>query len=154
MVSCARKGMSVVRLKCGDPTIFGRAGEEIEALKSSAVEFEIVPGISAAFAAAAAARISLTDRRSASRVIFATGHLAEEEQDPNYWTEIAHRETTLVVYMPGPNLGTIAAKLCRAGLSSETPCLLISRASHADQREQQSTLGELPKVGKLEPPSI
>src|SRR5262249_31637385 len=86
MITCARKGMSVVRLKSGDPTIFGRAGEEIDALKSAGIPFEIVPGISAAFAAAAAARISLTDRRTASRVTFATGHLAESERDPDYWS--------------------------------------------------------------------
>ena len=154
MITCARKGMSVVRLKSGDPTIFGRAGEEIEILKSAGVPFEIVPGISAAFAAAAAAGISLTDRRTASRVTFATGHLAEGNHDSDYWSAIAHANTTLVIYMPGPGLGNIANRLRDAGLPAETPCLLVSRASLAEQREQRCTLGKIRNIGALQTPSI
>ena len=154
MITCARKGMSVVRLKSGDPTLFARAGEEIDALKFAAIPFEIVPGVSAAFAAAAAAHISLTDRRKASRVTFATGHLAESESDPNYWVEIARAGTTLVIYMPGTKLGTIAENLRAAGLPAETPCLLVSRASLNDQSEQRHSLAELRIVGPPDPPSI
>ena len=154
MVTCVRKGMSVVRLKSGDPMLFGRAGEEIEVLKSAGIPFEIVPGISAAFAAAAAARISLTDRRKASHVTFATGHLAESEGDASYWNEIARANATLVIYMPGPDLRTLSGRLCDAGLSAETPCLLVSRASLEGQREQRSTLAEIESIGAIEPPSI
>lgn len=154
MIACARKAMSVVRLKSGDPLLFGRAGEEIEALKSAGVPFEVVPGISAAFAAAAAARISLTDRRKASHVTFATGHLAESEGDLNYWIDIARAKSTLVVYMPGPDLGAVSQHLLQAGLSAETPCLLLSRASLEGQRVQRSTLAELENIRAVEPPSI
>jgi uroporphyrin-III C-methyltransferase len=151
MITCARKGMSVVRLKSGDPTIFGRAGEEIDALKSAGIPVEIVPGISAAFAAAAAAHISLTDRCKASRVTFATGHLAESEGEINYWDQIAQAGTTLVIYMPGLDLGALAARLHAAGLTAETPCLLVSRASHENQREQRGALADLKNMGALEP---
>jgi uroporphyrin-III C-methyltransferase len=154
MITCARKGMSVVRLKSGDPTIFGRAGEEIDALKSAGIPVEIVPGISAAFAAAAAAHISLTDRCKASRVTFATGHLAESEGEINYWDQIAQAGTTLVIYMPGLDLGALAARLHAAGLTAETPCLLVSRASHENQREQRGALADLKNMGALEPPSV
>jgi uroporphyrin-III C-methyltransferase len=154
MITCARKGMSVVRLKSGDPMLFGRAGEEIEALKAAGVAFEVVPGISAAFAAAAAARISLTDRRKASHVTFATGHLAESEGDSSYWMDIARANSTLVIYMPGPDLKKLSHRLRDAGLPEETPCLLLSRASRDGQREQRSTLAELEKIGVVEPPSI
>src|SRR5262245_4397927 len=154
LITCARKAMSVVRLKSGDPMLFGRAGEEIEALKSAGIPFEVVPGISAAFAAAAAARISLTDRRTASRVTFATGHLAESERDPDYWSELARADTTLVIYMPGPDLRALADRLRDAGLAAETPCLLVSRASLEGQHEQRSTLAELNTIGALEAPSV
>ena len=154
MITCARKGMSVVRLKSGDPVLFGRVGEEIDALKSAGIPFEVVPGITAAFAAAAAARISLTDRRKASHVTFATGHLAEAEGNASYWKQIVRNEATLVIYMPGPDLTVVADRLRRAGLLAQTPCLLLSRASLEGQREQRTTLAELGAVGAVEPPSI
>ena len=154
MITCARKGMSVIRLKSGDPTLFGRAGEEIEALKSAGIPFEIVPGISAAFAAAAAAGISLTDRRVASRVTFATGHLAEDNNDRDYWKVLAGAKATVVIYMPGSDLSNIADRLRDGGWPGETPCLLVSRASLADQREQRSTLDKLENLGAPEAPSI
>jgi uroporphyrin-III C-methyltransferase len=154
MIACARKQMSVVRLKSGDPTLFGRAGEEIEALKSASIPLEIVPGISAAFAAVAAARISLTDRRKASRVTFATGHLAESERDSNYWKKIARADTTLVIYMPGADLGAVADSLRDAGAPTDTPCLLVSRVSLKDQRVQRSVLADLKTIGPLESPTI
>ena len=154
MVTCARKAMSVVRLKSGDPMLFGRAGEEIEALKSAGIPYEIVPGISAAFAAAAVAGISLTHRRKASHVTFATGHLAESEGDTSYWNEIARSNATLVIYMPGPDLKKLADRLRDAGLHAETSCLLVSRVSLEGQREQRSTLAEIESIGAIEPPSI
>lgn len=154
MIACARNGMSVVRLKSGDPLLFGRAGEEIEALQCAGVPLEVVPGITAAFAAAAAARISLTDRRKASHVTFATGHLAEADADPDYWIEIARAKSTLVMYMPGPDLGAVSRHLVQAGLPAETPCLLLSRASLEGQREQRVTLAELGHLDAVESPSI
>src|SRR5689334_6980413 len=94
LVAYARSGRTVVRLKSGDPMLFGRAGEEIDALRRGGIEIEIVPGISSAFAAAAALEVSLTDRRKASRVVFTTGHRA---------LGAATEGTTQVIYMPGPD---------------------------------------------------
>lgn len=154
MVTCTRNGMNVVRLKSGDPMLFGRAGEEIDALKSAGIPFEVVPGITAAFAAAAAAGISLTDRRKASHVTFATGHLAEAEYNASYWKQIVRSEATLAIYMPGPDLTILAARLSEAGLPAQTPCVLLSRVSLAGQREQRSTLAALGNIDAVEPPSI
>jgi len=154
MITCARQGMSVVRLKSGDPMLFGRAGEEIDALKSAGIPFEAVPGITAAFAAAAAARISLTDRRKASHVTFATGHLAESEDNASYWKQIVRSGATLVIYMPGPDLAALADRLFQAGLPAGTPCVLLSRAALEGQRERRSALAELGDIGPVEPPSI
>jgi uroporphyrin-III C-methyltransferase len=153
MINCARKGLSVVRLKSGDPLIFGRAGEEIEALTAAEIKFEIVPGITAGLAAAAAAGISLSDRRTASRVVFATGHLAEDDYDLEYWNGIARRDTTLVIYMPGPGYRRLAAQLIKAGLTRDTPCLVISRASLPGQFEQRIGLAALSGIA-VHPPAL
>src|ERR1700760_247657 len=102
MIEAARAGQSVVRLKSGDPLVFGRAGEEIAALRSAGVEFEVVPGVTAAFAAGAALALPLTDRLSASKLIFVTGHhAAEKDEGKPLWTGPLPRDATLVVYMPG-----------------------------------------------------
>jgi uroporphyrin-III C-methyltransferase len=153
MIDCARKGLSVVRLKSGDPLIFGRAGEEIEALTAAGIKFEIVPGITAGLAAAAAAGISLSDRRRASRVVFATGHLAEDDYDSEYWNGIARHDTTLVIYMPGPDYRTLAAQLIKAGLPRDTPCLVISRASLPGQFEERVKLAALSEI-RVHPPAL
>lgn len=100
MVSCAREGLTVVRLKGGDPLVFGRANEEIAALRACGVEFEIIPGVTAALAAAASARISLTDRRLASRVTFLTNHWCAGKAAPDM-THEASSGATVVIYMPG-----------------------------------------------------
>ncbi len=154
MLDGARKGMSVVRLKCGDPLIFGRASEELHALKSAGIPFEIVPGITAALAAAALGGFSLTDRRTASRVVFATGHFSEDQIKNHYWEGLAAPETTVVIYMPGPDLSGLSAQMILAGFLAETPCRLVARAGQPGQREQQSTLRDLPVVSGLEAPVI
>jgi uroporphyrin-III C-methyltransferase/precorrin-2 dehydrogenase/sirohydrochlorin ferrochelatase len=151
LVEHARKGRRVVRLKSGDPLIFGRAAEEISALTEAGVAFEVVPGITAAFAAAAAIPCSLTDRNSASNVTFSTGHHAashNESQLPQI------EDATRVVYMPGRELRMLAAQWLAEGLPAEFPCAVVSRAAQPDQEVFQTTLGELGETAPAAAPSI
>jgi len=123
----------VVRLKSGDPLIFGRAGEEIEALRNAGVEFAIVPGITSAVAAAAAARISLTDRRFASQVLFTTAHRKSGAIDLA-WARTISEDTTVAIYMPGAAYAELANALVENGLDPQTPCVVVSRAAQESQR--------------------
>jgi uroporphyrin-III C-methyltransferase len=151
MVEYARANRSVVRLKSGDPLIFGRAAEEMTAMDDADVRFEIVPGITAAFAAAAAIRRSLTDRNSASNVIFSTGHHAQSHnQAPLPELEGATR----VVYMPGRDLTLLAAEWLDEGLPPDLPCVLISRAAQPDQDVFCTTLGALGDAKSALAPSL
>lgn len=150
MVDYARRGMAVVRLKSGDPLVFGRAGEEMDALRRAGVPFEVVPGITAAFAAAAAARRPLTDRRNASSISFSSGHHA-----PGSTLEPASLAgATRAIYMPGRNLRPIAAQLRSEGLSADLPCIIVSRAAQPDQEILHTTLARLDQVGTVPAPSI
>jgi len=123
----------VVRLKGGDPLIFGRAGEEIEALRNAGVDFEIVPGITSALAAAAAARVSLTDRRFASQVLFTTAHRKGGAMAPD-WSRAITADTTVVVYMPGAAYAKLARALVESGLDPQTPCVVVSCAARPSQQ--------------------
>ncbi|MFL6440179.1 MAG: uroporphyrinogen-III C-methyltransferase [Terriglobales bacterium] len=145
MVAYARSGRTVVRLKSGDPMLFGRAGEELDALRTAGIEAEIVPGISVAFAAAAALETSLTDRRTAARVVFSTGHRASGGIEEG---------TTHVVYMPGPDYAPVVKRLLREAFSLESPCAVVSAVSLETQSVVRSTLGELPNMGPTTSPSI
>jgi uroporphyrin-III C-methyltransferase / precorrin-2 dehydrogenase / sirohydrochlorin ferrochelatase len=151
MVAAARARRSVVRLKSGDPLIFGRAAEEIEALRAAGVDFEVVPGITSALAAAAAIPASLTDRRCASSVKFSTGHHAQSHDEGGM---PALENTTRVVYMPGRDLTLLAAEWMAEGLPAEFPCALVSRAAQADQEVRHTTLGELGDAGPVQAPSL
>jgi siroheme synthase len=142
----------VVRLKGGDPCIFGRAGEEIEALAEAGIACEIVPGITSALAGAAAAGLSLTDRRFASSVVFATAHRAPGAQD-NDWDKLVTSGATLVIYMPG-NYSRLAAQLCAAGLPEQTPCTIVSSAGRSTQKVLWTNLGSLPRCEVLPAPSL
>lgn len=137
-------GSSVLRLKSGDPLVFGRAGEEIAALREAGIPFEIVPGISAAFAVAAELRTPLTDRSSASKLIFATAHHAagKLELTPK-WTGAFPDDATLVIYMPGRNFRTLADDLIASGIAAETPCVAVSKASTPEEHIHASTLGKI-----------
>lgn len=151
MIEQARSGSSVVRLKCGDPLIFGRAGEEIEALKQAGVPCEIVPGVTAMFAAAATAQKSLTDRRSASKVILTTAHHAADasgSRRPSLWRGPLPNDATLGIYMPGRDLRALAWDMLQSGLPAELPCLVMSHVSLPEEKHQAATLAEL---GDLEP---
>ncbi len=130
LIESARAGQSVVRLKSGDPLIFGRAGEEIAALRSAGVPFAVVPGVTAALAAGASLALPLTDRASASKLIFLTGHhAAEKEETRPLWEGPLPPDATVVMYMPGRDLRRLQAELASAGLSPQTPCAAISHAA-------------------------
>ncbi len=139
MIANARAGRSVVRLKSGDPLVFGRAAEEIDALREAGVEFEVVPGITAAFAAAAALGLSLTDRRASSLVQISSGHHATGGP-------AAVAEPTRIVYMPGKEFSALAAEWRAQGLPGDLPCAAISRAAQPDQQITFTTLDELDSV--------
>ena len=152
LVEAACKYEIVVRLKGGDPLLFGRAAEEMDALRSANIKFEIVPGISAAFGAAAAAQVSLTDRRLASRVLFTTFSRTEDAR-AFAGVPIAP-DTTVVVYMPGPDYSEVARWLVEAGLAAETPCHIISKASQPDQITHSTNLAALVSQTPLPAPTL
>jgi uroporphyrin-III C-methyltransferase / precorrin-2 dehydrogenase / sirohydrochlorin ferrochelatase len=151
MVAHARAHRSVVRLKSGDPLIFGRAAEEIAALAAAGVPFEIVPGITAASAAAAALGCSLTDRDAASNVTFSTGHHA---QSHNHAPLPEIEDTTRVVYMPGRDLTLLAAEWLSQGLPPDFPCAVISHAAQPTQQVRCTTLAALGDLAHLPAPSL
>jgi uroporphyrin-III C-methyltransferase len=150
MVENARENLTIVRLKSGDPLIFGRAAEEIAALTEADIPFEIVPGISAAFAAAAAIGCSLTSRNSASSVIFSTGHHARSRPDGLPSLE----DSTRVVYMPGRDLSSLAQQWLDEGLPPEFPCAIVSRAAQPGQQIIYSTLAALADTAPALAPSL
>jgi len=152
LVDAAKQHEIVVRLKGGDPLLFGRAAEEIEALRAANIAFEVVPGISAAFASAAAAQVSLTDRRLASRVLFTT-FLRSEEARSFSGVPIAP-DTTVVVYMPGPAYAEVSNWLGESGIVAETPCLVISKASQRDQVVRSTTVSLLASLPSLPAPAL
>jgi uroporphyrin-III C-methyltransferase len=153
LIACARAGMNVVRLKSGDPLIFGRAGEEIDALEAAGIDFEIVPGVTSAFAAAAAAQVSLTQRRHASAVVFVTNHRYSEEAETN-WKALVESGATLVIYMPGSDYAAIASTLRRAGLDPKTPCVIASNASKANQQIHAARVHDLDAAPPLPAPAL
>jgi uroporphyrin-III C-methyltransferase len=153
MIALADSGLRVVRLKSGDPLIFGRAGEEIEALRRANIPVEIIPGVTSALGAAAVAQIPLTHRRASSALVFITAHQAPGSEVAN-WSKLAGSGATLVIYMPGQNYSEVAAKLKAAGLSAQTPCAVISRATTPQQRTHRSTIAELHRSPKLAAPTL
>ena len=151
LIDHARAGRSVVRLKSGDPLVFGRAAEEIAALAEAGVPHEIVPGVSAAFAAAASIGCSLTDRNWASNIVFSTGHHA---QSHNRSALPALEDATRVVYMPGRDLGLLAAEWLAEGLPPDLPCVLVSRAAQPGEHILHTTLGALGDAAPPPAPSL
>lgn len=151
MIGYARANRGVVRLKSGDPLIFGRAAEEITALTEAGVSFQVIPGITAAFAAAAALGCSLTDRNSASSVTFSTGHHA---QSHNHAPLPEIEDTTRVVYMPGRDLHLLAEEWLQEGLPPDFPCAVVSQAAQPNQQIQCTTLAELGYLAHIPAPSL
>ena len=145
MVERAREGRSVVRLKGGDPFVFGRGGEEAEALAAAGVEFEVVPGVTAGVAAPAYAGIPVTHRDDASAVAFVTGHEDPAKDETALdWEALARFPGTLVLYMGVKNLPLIAERLAAAGRDPAEPAAAIERGTQPGQRTVTSTLAELP----------
>jgi len=153
MVALAESGLRVIRLKSGDPMIFGRAGEEIEVLRRASVPFEVVPGVTSALGAAAAAEIPLTHRRASSALVLITAHqaLGSEAAD---WNKLAGSGATLVIYMPGRDYSPVVAKLKAAGVKDSTPCAVISRATTLEQRTHRTTIERLEGAPRFAAPSL
>lgn len=152
LIAYAETHATVVRLKGGDPAIFGRMGEEIAALSAAGVPFEIVPGITSALASAAGAGISLTDRRHASSVLFATAQLKSPHATD--WKTLVASRATLAIYMPGEDYRALALHLHRAGLALDTPCVVVSHAQRAGEQKFWSNLRGLTEAATLPAPSL
>jgi len=152
LIAAAREGKQVVRLKGGDPLLFGRVGEEMEELARAGIEFEVIPGVTSAMGAAAAARIPLTDRRYASKVVFLSHHTAGNVSPE--WDDALFQDATYAVYMPGKNYGEIATKLMEGGLDARTPCVIVANATQAAQQIRRTTLQGLALEERLPAPSL
>ena len=149
MVRLAKEGKSLVRLKGGDPYIFGRGGEEAQALVAAGIACDTVPGISAAQGAAASVGIPLTHRDHAGMLVFATGHLQGEEGERTValdWDALARPRQTVVIYMGVGTLPTICAQLMRHGLAPDTPAALIERATLPEERTVVGSVQTLPEL--------
>jgi uroporphyrinogen III methyltransferase/synthase len=151
LIEAAQAGKSVVRLKGGDPFVFGRGGEEGEALRAAGVEFEVVPGVTAGVAATAYAGIPVTHRDDASAVAFVTGHEdPEKDESALDWEALAHFPGTLVFYMGVKRLATNAAALIEAGRDADEPAAAVERGTMDGQRTVVATLGTLAKTVERE----
>lgn len=146
-------GQVVVRLKGGDGAIFGRASEEMDALRDADVAFSIVPGVTAASGAAAAARVSLTDRRLGSALVFLTAQRCKGNPPPN-WKAIAAIGGTAAIYMPGGHEADLARSLIASGMPADTPCVVVGSASRADEQVVETTLGAIPTLQQLPAPAL
>ncbi|MDY3557515.1 uroporphyrinogen-III C-methyltransferase [Gemmata sp. JC673] len=158
LIETASAGKTVVRLKGGDPLIFGRGGEEAEALRAAGLAYEIVPGVTAALAAGAFLEIPLTHRMHSSAIALVTGHeLPSKPGNKLDWKAIAAFPGTLAIYMGIARLPVIAAELLRYGKPADTPAAIVERASTGDQRSAYATLGTLEEVRRqagLEAPGL
>jgi uroporphyrin-III C-methyltransferase/precorrin-2 dehydrogenase/sirohydrochlorin ferrochelatase len=144
MLKLARQGKHVVRLKCGDPVLFGRAGEEIAHLAAAGIPVSIVPGITTASAMAASLNVSLTHRHAAQSVRFITGHAKDGAMPKNLdWRALADAATTLVIYMGGRTGAAMAQRLVAEGLAEATPCVVATSVSRPGETQRLGTLGAL-----------
>jgi uroporphyrin-III C-methyltransferase/precorrin-2 dehydrogenase/sirohydrochlorin ferrochelatase len=153
MVRLAKSGKHVVRLKGGDPMVFGRAGEEISACRAAGIPVEVIPGVTAAQGAAARLCASLTHRDHARRLQYVTGHDRSGALPDLDWNSLADPFVTTVVYMPTRTLAELAAKAIAAGLDPATPAVAIARATRPDEEIIVATIATLPsRVAMRSPP--
>jgi uroporphyrin-III C-methyltransferase len=153
LVQCALLGLQVVRLKGGDPFIFGRGGEELEALRSARIPVEIVPGITAALGAGAGAQIPLTHREISSTLILVTGSSKHSGHVAN-WPDRLPSNATIVVYMPGHDFAALEQRLRASGVDPETPCAIISGATTESEQIHVTTVANLSTAPRLVPPRL
>ncbi|MBX3715201.1 MAG: uroporphyrinogen-III C-methyltransferase [Burkholderiales bacterium] len=156
LVSLAHMGRRVLRLKAGDPFVFGRGGEEIETLSASGVRFEVVPGITAALGAAAYAGIPLTHRDHAQSCVFVTGNTQDGELNVD-WAAIVRPRQTVVIYMGFQNLDELCRELVAHGLPPRTPAAMVQQATTSAQRvvsADLATLAQRAREAGLKPPTL
>jgi len=152
IVKLAQAGKHVVRLKGGDPFVFGRGGEELDTLRAAGVPVTVVPGVTSACAAAASLQVPLTHRDVARSLHFVTGHGSDGTVPAHDWKALAEAGGTIAAYMAGRTLPTISAQLIAAGVSAATPAVLVENASRPDERHRFGTLGSLPALLAADPP--
>jgi uroporphyrin-III C-methyltransferase/precorrin-2 dehydrogenase/sirohydrochlorin ferrochelatase len=158
MVSLAKAGRRVVRLKGGDPMVFGRADEELAACRAAGIAVDVVPGITTAQGAASRLLVSLTRRGQARRVQYITGHATMNDGGAKLpsdidWSSVADPAVTTVVYMPVKTLPELVTTAVKAGLDPATPAVAVERATRPDERVIAATIGELPARLAAEPTS-
>jgi uroporphyrin-III C-methyltransferase len=157
MIRLAQSGKHVIRLKGGDCYIFGRGGEEVEALVEAGVPYEVIPGITAAQGAGAMAGIPLTHRDYSRALVLATGHLRQDKVVDLDWNMLSRPKQTVVIYMGVGTLPVICEQLMAHGLPNDTPAALIENATLPHQRTVAGTLQQLPELAKSErvrPPAL
>jgi uroporphyrin-III C-methyltransferase len=152
LIAFASLGLKVVRLKGGDPLVFGRAGEEMAALRRAGIEFEVVPGVTSALSAAASIQVSLTHRDLASTLVFLPGHHAEDSSID--LRALAASRATFVIYMPGHDYRDITYRLLAAELRPDTPCAIVSHVMASDEQVHIATIDTLSESPRLPAPSI
>jgi len=145
------EAQAIVRLKSGDPAVFGRLGEELDALRRAGVEFEIVPGITAASAAAASAKITLTDRRAASALVVVTAHTCRNE---SLSKAVEPARSTYALYMPGPDYSKTVQGLLESGQEPSTPCAVVSNAGRKNEEVRYLTLHGLASAKGIIAPAV
>jgi uroporphyrin-III C-methyltransferase len=155
MISLAQQGQVVARLKGGDPCLFGRGGEEMLALRSAGVSYEIVPGVTAGLGATASLDVPITHRDFTHGVTFITGHT--QDSSPIQWRALVESKTTLVIYMGMKHITEIIKSLMVAGMDTHTPAMIIENGTLENERALISNLGELPlraHENKMSSPSL
>jgi len=157
IIEKAQSGGKIVRLKGGDPFVFGRGGEEAEALVEKGIEFEVVPGISSSVAAPMYAGIPLTHREYAASVAIITGHRAGDAEKPINWAKIAESVDTMVILMGIESLDRIANKMLEGGVSPNKPVAIIESGTYPQQRTLIDSLGNIVKEAEkkqIKPPAV